>query len=283
MNKSNKLYIILILSLIMAVLITGCDKGPDVEKKKAQNKPEKSVEKQERINSGRGKNIMERYKPPKGYERVAYPEGSFGDFLRKVPLKPLGSPCKYYDGTIKTNIGIYDGVFEADLRGKDLLQCADACMKYRADYFYHKGEYSKIKFHFVSGETADYINYSRRHGGINESTYADFMDRVYAYSGTLSLPKDTVTVGAKDMESGDIFLNRKGNSGHAVMVMDVVINEKGEKKYMLMQSYMPAQEPQVLLNEDGTGVWYSLEELIEKGEVKTPQWTMGKNDLRRFI
>ena len=63
-----------------------------------------------------------------------------------------------------------------------------------------------------------------------------------------------------------------------VSVVDVVISDKGHKKYMLSQSYMPAQEQHILLNPKG-GLWYDIN-LTE--DVKTPQYTFKINELRRF-
>nr|WP_281054656.1 DUF4846 domain-containing protein [Thermosediminibacter oceani] len=38
---------------------------------------------------------------PEGFERVEVPEGSFGEYLRNLPLKPHGSKVKYYNGLPK--------------------------------------------------------------------------------------------------------------------------------------------------------------------------------------
>lgn len=48
---------------------------------------------------------------------------------------------------------------------------------------------------------------------------------------------------------------------------------------MLAQSYMPAQETQVLLNPRNKTVWYDLP---LNGEIKTPEWTFSASDLRRW-
>ena len=36
--------------------------------------------------------------------------------------------------------------------------------------------------------------------------------------------------------------------GHVVLIVDMAENDKGEKIFMLAQSYMPAQQTQILIN-----------------------------------
>jgi len=57
------------------------------------------------------------------------------------------------------------------------------------------------------------------------------------------------------------------------------VNKNGEKKYMLAQSYMPAQETQILLCPASGGPWYGLP---NGSTISTPQWTFDTSDLRRW-
>jgi hypothetical protein len=52
-----------------------------------------------------------------------------------------------------------------------------------------------------------------------------------------------------------------------------------EKMYMLAQSYMPAQEIQILLNPETNTVWYSLS---AEDPIETPEWTFTRAQLKRF-
>jgi hypothetical protein len=49
---------------------------------------------------------------------------------------------------------------------------------------------------------------------------------------------------------------------------------------MLAQSYMPAQETQVLVNPDNTSLspWYQLKD----GKINTPEWDFNTSDLKHF-
>jgi len=83
------------------------------------------------------------------------------------------------------------------------------------------------------------------------------------------------------MEIGDIFIEG-GFPGHAAIVIDMAVNiTKGDKLFILAQSYIPAQELHILVNPDNSELspWYEL----DFGEVLcTPEWTFNRDDLKRF-
>jgi hypothetical protein len=78
-----------------------------------------------------------------------------------------------------------------------------------------------------------------------------------------------------------MFFVHGGLPGHAVIVVDVAVNEKtGDKIFMLAQSYMPAQEIHVLRNFSSEfSPWY-VENFEE--ELETPEWTFDPGELMRF-
>jgi len=83
------------------------------------------------------------------------------------------------------------------------------------------------------------------------------------------------------MQIGDVFI-QGGSPGHCVIVVDMAHDPKtGEKIFILAQSYMPAQDIQILKNPSNAAIspWYS----VDFGDVlKTPEWTFTKGDLKRF-
>ena len=169
-------------------------------------------------------------------------------------------------------------------------------MLLRAEYLYSQGSYDKISFNFVSGFRAEYKKwmegYRIKVDGNNVSyykaaeptnTYESFrkyMDMVFAYSGTLSLDKELESVQVEDMEIGDVFIVG-GNPGHAVIVVDMAKNDMGEKIFILAQSYMPAQQTQLLINpmDKKISPWYRLE---GEEQLITPEWTFDWDKLKRF-
>jgi hypothetical protein len=84
------------------------------------------------------------------------------------------------------------------------------------------------------------------------------------------------------MKIGDVFI-KGGSPGHAIIVMDMAENKStGEKIFILAQSYMPAQETQILCNPKSKELspWYSLN---YTGDLYTPEWTFSENMLKRFV
>ncbi|MNY79577.1 hypothetical protein D3C86_2202640 [compost metagenome] len=63
------------------------------------------------------------------------------------------------------------------------------------------------------------------------------------------------------------------------MVMDMAINNVGEKRFLLAQSYMPAQNIHILKNPNSSNPWYSNKIITE---LKTPEWVFKKGDLYRW-
>jgi hypothetical protein len=169
-----------------------------------------------------------------------------------------------------------------------LHQCADAIMLLRAEYLYSKGAFTDIAFDFVSGFRAEYSKWMEGYrikvngndvkyykAADPSNTYEGFrkyMDMVMAYASTLSLEKELKPV---DTKIGDVFII--GSSpGHAVIIMDMAISQDNKKMFLLAQSYMPAQQTQILINpmDESISPWYSLE---GKDRLITPEWTFELN------
>lgn len=71
-----------------------------------------------------------------------------------------------------------------------------------------------------------------------------------------------------------------GFPGHAVLVADVAENERGERAFLLLQSYMPAQQIHVLQGPNpAQPPWYPSR---SAGELETPEWSFEYRDLYRF-
>lgn len=292
----------LIFILCIIIFITGCSKGKDKDPQVLPQTIEENIDSAkeatpiEKLINQEGMTIGERYFLPKDYERVQAFEDSFGKFLRSQKLKSYGEKVLYFDGKEKNKSGVYDSVFDVDIGDRDLHQCADAIMLLRAEYLYSQGFYDQISFNFVSGFKAEYKKwmegYRIKVDGNNanyykatepSNTYESFrkyMNMVFAYSGTLSLDKELEGVSIEEMEIGDVFIVG-GSPGHAVIVVDMAVNDAGDKIFMLAQSYMPAQQTQLLINpnDESLSPWYSLKDM---DRLVTPEWTFELDKLKRF-
>ena len=256
--------------------------------------------KNERLNNVEGITIKDRFSVPSGYERTKEAKNSFGDYLRNLPLKPAGSLVKYYNGSTKSNNNnVYDAVIDLPIGKKDLHQCADAVMRLRADYFYSQKQYDKIHFNFTNGFRIDYNKWRQGYRIVvkgnktswvktakasdSPQDYWKYLEMVFNYAGTASLSKELKSIEVSDIQIGDVFI-KGGFPGHAVIVVDMAINPKNNQKLMLLaQSYMPAQELQILLNpsisSNNKVCWYAINSLPT---LETPEWTFKSSELKRF-
>ena len=111
------------------------------------------------------------------------------------------------------------------------------------------------------------------------------MDFIFAYANTSSLYDELEAVREiENIQIGDVLIQKGKPYGHAVILVDVAINKNtGKKIFLLAQSYMPAQEIQILINpvNNKLSPWY---EFVENTDViYTPEWNFNKEDLRRFV
>ena len=290
---------VFLLQFFFLFLILGCSNGQSNNKEISVNRSESVVvvkeEIVESIINPDGKTIASRFNIPKGFDRIQVENGSFEAYLRQLPLKPHESKVKYYNGQTKSNNGVYDAVVDLEIGKKDLHQCADAVMRLRAEYLWNQQQFEEIHFNFTNGFRVDYTEWMKGRRMVVDgnktywnnrqnpsNTYQDFwkyMELIFMYAGTLSLAKELKSVPILDLKIGDVFI-QGGSPGHAVIVVDVAVNSSKEKLFLLAQSYMPAQEIQILKNpNDDFSPWYLLQ---EGKELQTPEWTFSADDLKRF-
>ncbi|MCK4420605.1 DUF4846 domain-containing protein [candidate division WOR-3 bacterium] len=242
--------------------------------------------------------IVNRVKFPDGYKRVSTNPGSFKNWLRYLPLKKGNPPVYLFNGLKKTNQSVHFAVMDMDVGVKDLQQCADVIIRLRAEYLYSIGKYDSIYFNLTNGDEVMYNYWIRgfrpkvkgnkvkwiKNAAVDSSyaCFREYLNFIFTYAGSYSLCLELNKVEhIEDMEIGDVFI-RGGFPGHAVIVIDIAMNEKtGEKLFLIAQSYMPAQELHILVNPNDSELnpWYEL----DFGEVLyTPEWIFNSSDLMRF-
>lgn len=235
---------------------------------------------------------------PVGYQRVKLTKGSFGEWLRYLPLLAKGTKVSLYNGQEKPYQRGANRVINIDIGNRDLQQCADAVMRLKAEYHYSQKAYSNIHFNYTSGHKVAFedwrkgkkpkvkggkVSFSAATGNIDNSysNFQKYMRSVFMYAGTASLEKEMQAKKIEDLVSGDVFI-KGGYPGHAILILDVVENPKtGHKLFLVAQSYMPAQSIHVLnnFNEPDLSPWYP----IDFGEtLETPEWSFAKEALHQF-
>lgn len=295
----KKMYIITYF-LLICIAICGCSKNNKGDEKgnKLINNPssieQKNTEKSELINSS-GKTLETRILAPKGYNRETATANSLASFIRNYPMKDDGSEVLLYNGTPKGNQTAHVAVFKLPIENYDLQQCADSVMRMYAEYFWNTKQYDKISFHFVSGFEAKYskwiqgyriklsgnnVNWVKQTGrDTSYESFKEYLKIVFSYASTLSMEKESKTIGIKDIQVGDIFI-KGGSPGHVVMVVDVCVSSEGKKGFLLAQGYMPAQEFHVLNNpKHSDDPWYYVDEITYP--LSTPEYSFDEGSLKR--
>ena len=270
--------------LLASAILTAC-------RAKSSEKPLQV--KNESAKAATPDNLVGRIPAPAGYKRVAVAEGSFAYFLRNLPLKPANSDLHYYNGQVKE--AKYSGaIVDMDFGKNANEQCADAIIFLRASYLWQTKQFDKIHFRFTNGFKAEYSKWAKGYRIRNYNswvktqkedysykTFRNYLHIVFQYAGTASLCKELSSIGrcwTSDIQAGDVII-KGGFPGHAEIVVDVAENDKGDRKVLLAQSFMPAQEIEIFPE------WLSAS--ADGRRLVTPSWTFeahNSNDylLKRF-
>ncbi|MFP2924999.1 DUF4846 domain-containing protein [Pyxidicoccus sp. 3LG] len=223
--------------------------------------------------------------PPEGYTRVAVEQGSFGAWLRGLPLRPEGTPVLHFKGgeVLPGDDARLAAVAELDVGTANLQQCADSVIRLHAEWLWSSKQRERIAYRFTSGHLASWPKYAAgdrarvsgskvtwvRSAGADSSraAFRAYLDLVFNYAGTLSLEPLKGRPSREDVRPGDFFV-LGGSPGHAVLVLDVAANAEGKRVALLGQGFMPAQDFHVLSPGGGDGPWFAL----DGDAVATPFW-----------
>lgn len=235
---------------------------------------------------------------PSGFQRLSLDKGSFGEWLRYLPLHPKGTKVMLHNGGEKPYQSGAARVINIDIGKADLQQCADAVMRLKAEYHYSQKTYEKIHFNYTSGHKIAFTDWAKGRkpkvsgskvyftGASGEKDYSyrnfgKYLRNVFMFAGTASLEKEMKKQALEDLEIGDVFI-KGGFPGHAILIVDVAVHKTtGKKIFLLAQSYMPAQSIHILKNFNSSNLspWYS----DDFGEIlNTPEWDFAKSALHKF-
>jgi hypothetical protein len=237
--------------------------------------------------------------PPKGFNRVNVAPGTFAQWLRHIPIANNQDRVLLFNGQPKNRQDLHHTILDIDPGKKDLQQCADACMRLRAEYLFSKRKYDLITFRFTSGDPMGYADWMKGKrikiegnktrvvwqqavsGKIEDhKNLRTYLDYIFTYAGTLSLEREMKNVSTDSIQAGDLFI-RGGSPGHAVMIMDVARNTKSETVVIVAQSFMPAQQIHVVKNfeEPALSPWIRV---IPDSSFLTPEWDFTTAQIKRF-
>nr|WP_299385245.1 DUF4846 domain-containing protein [Allomuricauda sp.] len=244
-----------------------------------------------------GRTIKTRVKVPEGFERVKYPEGSFAEYLRNYGLKPYDSKIINYDGSEYFWQYGHIGILEIPVPGNGLQQCADALIRVRSEYLWDNNRKDEIGFNFTSGHYCSWKEYAAGYrpkingnrvtfhktaqaDGSKENFYR-YLNLIYTYAGTLSLYHELIPIDdASELKIGDMLI-KGGSPGHIAMICDEIVNERGDKMFLLFQGNTPAQSVHLVKNlEDASfSPWYVLEKDVV---IPVSNYTFNSSKFVRF-
>ena len=269
--------------VLVVLVVAWLLKGHEVFSNKVQESPlNTSIE-------SKGKKLEDRYgyiRPngmtvetridiPKGYYRMKYEEGSFQQFISNYPLKPYGSEIINYDGSEHFSQDGHFGILDLQVAENGLQQCADVLIRLYAEYLWEQGRYDDIGFEFTSSHYCSWLKYAegyrpnikgnkvtfvkKRSADHSKKNFVRYLNLIYTYSGTLSLYNELDRINdVKLLRIGDMVVS-PGTPGHVAMIVDVIANEEGERRFVIMQGYTPSQSISLLKNEGSDmNPWYEL-------------------------
>lgn len=221
----------------------------------------------------KGDSIVTRVKAPKGFNRVTYAKESFQAYLRNYKLKAYGSPIINFDGSAYFAQDWHDAILEIPVPKNGLQQCADALMRIRAEYLWEQNRKDEIGFKFTSGHYCSWEKYANGFrpkikgnkvsfhktatANNTKTNFYKYLNLIFMYAGTASLHAELPKVKITNLKIGDMLV-QPGFPGHIEIIVDAIVNEAGEKLFLLAQGNTPAQNVCLLKNFEETDIspWY---------------------------
>ena len=157
--------------------------------------------------------------------------------------------------------------------------------------------YDKISFQFSDGFAAQYQKWREGfrirkdatgaiwvNGGELDKSRKNleaYLHCVLTYTSVSTLEKETKKIKKDNLQTGDLFLDAA--TGDAAVVVDVCVNENGEKAFLLGKGGKPAKQFHLLTNPaHEMGPWYYESELqypfvtsegeFKKGSLRHPTY-----------
>ena len=277
--------------LLTVALLVGCrpltDSSSAAPSRKASDYPWPKTEESYTPLAGR-------FPPPAGSQRSPVAEGSWKQWLRNLPMRGPATPVRSRGGSVilPATAAVLAGVVDLDIYTNQ--ECADVIMRLWAEFMWWKGRQSEIVFNLTSEGVISWSKWKqgyrphlqgnkldfRQDAAPNASreNFQRYLEAVFAWCGTISLIKDSNLVPAHDIQAGDFFI-QAGSPGHVVLIVDLVRDQGGRMKALLLQGYMPAQSAHILAH-GGGNPWF---ELVPDQPVDTPRWGAFQwSDLRRM-
>ncbi|MBN1408861.1 MAG: hypothetical protein JW956_13775 [Calditrichaceae bacterium] len=241
--------------------------------------------------------IIERFSPPTGFQRIPADSNSFAFWLRQMPLLPEGSPVKDFKNRIfkKSTDSTVASVVAYDIKGRNLDQCMDILLRFRAEFLVDNHRKNEIQFPLPDGLMLGWVDWAEgirpefkgAHFYLEKTAEPDSSDRsfkrylntIFEYSSTQAFYHYYKNINPDSLQIGD-FVVKKGSKGHAVMIVDLACDKNGNFVALIGQGDTPACQF-YLLNYKMGNSWFPIDtakEILPLPIKKEMRW----KGLRRF-
>lgn len=239
-----------------------------------------------------------RFPAPPGYKRVKVEPGSFGEWLRSLPMAAEGTPVKTFDGkaALAADDDYLAGVVAIDTGTPDLQQSSDVIIRLHAEYLWSRGEKDKISYLSATklampfsrwekgqrlipnGPNVFWAVKNKAPSEVDHAEFRRYLDAVFNWANSTSLSARSTPIEAEGLLGGDFFLQSQ-DPNHVAVVLDIAEKPSGERVALLGQARNPAESIHVVRPGKATP-WFSVRPPVP---VLTPhskalQWS----DLRRM-
>jgi hypothetical protein len=240
--------------------------------------------------------LEQRIASPSGYERVAAAPRSFAEWLRRLPVRPPGTPVLGGDRKVVLPADAPELAATIDLQpgSANLLNASNVVLRLRAEYLWAVGPRETIRLSFTNGDPFEWARWSRGERPIvsgravswqssesadeSRRSFAGYLETLFKYSSVHSLMLDTHPVTDETVQAGDVFVI-PGRPGHAIVVLDVAARGPGDVCVLLGQGGTPARTFYVVAASPATP-WF---ELRAGSNIDVPGWGMvSLKQLRRW-
>ncbi|MBC8182015.1 hypothetical protein H8E88_12930 [candidate division KSB1 bacterium] len=248
-------------------------------------------------NNKPGETIKSRFLPPNGYTRIKVENGTFAHYLRNLSLFADDTPVKDYRGRITKSKkdSTVAAVSDYPIKGKKLEQCMDILQRLWAEYLWSHHQFEKISFYLPGGfllKWHDWKNGLRpKFHGIkvtllksarsdsSRKNFEEYLWEIFYRSNTQTAYFAYPKIEKKNLQIGD-FIVKKGKRGHAVLILDLAIDDFGNKVVLIGHGDTPACQF-YLLNYKKDNPWFPLNQA--KNHLPLPiKKKMFWEGLRRF-
>jgi hypothetical protein len=233
------------------------------------------------------------------YQRVEVAEVSdFGHWLRQLALKPVGSPVLSYKGKVRKTAQdtTVAAVISLDIQGRRQEQCMDILIRLYAEYLWQNSSAEGLSLPLPSGVWLSWpawreglrpefhgVQVKLKHQAEADSSfqnYENYLRLIYSESHTQQFYHGLKPIDRQDLKIGDFIVSR-GSKSHAVMIVDLARNKRGQLVALIGHGDTPACEF-YLLNYRINNPWFPIN--FEQEKLPLPvKKIMNWAGLRRFM